>query len=159
MVAAMAPDVVMEHPNRATTAARATRAVVVVLLLVSAALMIVVSVGGWESIEGAKALQVALIVAYLGMAVLVAGWSRGVLPVAAALGVLVAIFAVVAAPGWYARDSDGFVDPALSSDVLGLLTALLVPLQALLVAVAMRAFQQRWNVAVERPVDGAPAAA
>jgi hypothetical protein len=155
----MAADVVVEHPNRETAAARTTRAIVVGLVLVAAALMIVVSAGGWDAIEGAKAMQVALIVAYVGMAVLVARWNRGVLPVAAGLAVLVAIFAAVAALGWYARDTDGFVDPALPSDVLGLLTALLVPLQALLVAVALRGFQQRWNVEVERPVDGAAAAA
>jgi hypothetical protein len=155
----MAADVVIDHPNRETSSARVTRAIVIVLLLASAALMIAVSVGGWDAIEGAKALQVAFVVAYLGMAVLVARWSRGVLPLAAALGVLVAIFAAVSVPGWYARDTDGFVDPALSSDVLGLLTALLVPLQGLLAAVAMRGFQQRWNVEVERPAGEAPAAA
>lgn len=155
----MAADVVIDRPNRGTSSARVTRAIVIVLLLASAALMIAVSVGGWDAIEGAKALQVAFIVAYLGMAVLVARWSRGVLPLAAALGVLVAIFAAVSAPGWYVRDTDGFVDPALSSDVLGLLTALLVPLQGLLAAVAMRGFQQRWNVEVERPAGEAPAAA
>ena len=155
----MAAGVVIDHPNRETTAARTTRAAVLVLLLASAVVMIVVSVGGWDAIEGAKALQVALVVAYLGMAVLVARWSRGVLPLAAALAVLLLIFAAVAVPGWYARDSTGFADPGLGSDLLGLLTALLVPLQALLVAVAMRGFQQRWNVEVERPAGPAGGAA
>jgi hypothetical protein len=147
----MGAGVVIEHPNRETTAARATRAAVVVLLLASAALMIVVSAGGWDALAGARSLQPVLIVAYLGLAVLVARWRRGVLPLAAALAVLLLIFAVVSVPGWYARDKDGFTDPALASDLLGLLTALLVPLQALLAAVAMRGFQQRWNVQVERP--------
>jgi hypothetical protein len=153
----MGAGVVIEHPNRATAGARATRLAVVVLLLASAALLLVISAGGWDAIEGAKALQVAFIVAYLGMAVLVARWSRGVLPLAAALAVLLLIFAAVSVPGWYARDKDGFTDPALASGLLGLLTALLVPLQLLLAAVAMRGFQQRWNVEVERPDgDGRP---
>ena len=42
----MAADVVIEHPNRETTAARGTRAAVLVVLLASAALMVAVSVGG-----------------------------------------------------------------------------------------------------------------
>ena len=45
----MAADVVIDHPNRETAAARVTRGAVVALLLVSAALMIVVSAGGWEA--------------------------------------------------------------------------------------------------------------
>ena len=93
------------------------------------------------------------------MAVLVARWSRGVLPAVAALAVLLAIFAAVAAPGWYARDKDGFTDPALASDLLGLLCALLVPLQVLLAALALRGFRQQWHVEVERPAEAAAAPA
>ena len=85
------------------------------------------------------------------MAFLVARWSRGVLPVAAALAIVLCIFALVSVPGWYERDRPGFSDPALSADVVGLLTALLVPLQILLIVFAMRGFQQAWNVEVERP--------
>jgi hypothetical protein len=147
----MGAGVVIEHPNREPAAARATRAAVVVLLLASAALMTAVSAGGWEATGGARTLQPVLVVAYLAMAVLVARWRRGVLPLAAAVAVLLLIFAAVSVPGWYARDQEGFTDPALASDVLGLLTALLVPLQVLLAAVALRGFRQRWNVEVERP--------
>ena len=152
----MAADVVIDHPNRETAAARVTRGAVVALLLVSAALMIVVSAGGWEAFAGAQGLQIAFIVAYLGMAVRVARWSRGILPLAAALAVLLLIFAAVAAPGWYARDRSGFAETAIAAGVLGLLTALLVPLQVLLAAIALSGFRQRWNVEVERP---APASA
>ena len=53
-----------------------------------------------------------------------------------------------------AGDKDGFTDPALPSGMLGLLTALLVPVQALLIAFSMRGFQQAWNVEVERHADG-----
>jgi hypothetical protein len=155
----MEAAVLIDHPNRATTASRATRAVVIVLLLVSALVMIVVAVGGWDAIEGAKPLLIAFILLYVGMAVLVARWSRGVLPLAAAVAVLLLIFAAVSVPGWYARDQDGFSDPALASDLLGLLTALLVPLQVLLIAVSMRGFRQHWNVEVERPAEPAAAPA
>ena len=61
------------------------------------------------------------------------------------------IFSAVAAPGWFERDADGFTDPALSADLLGLLCALLVPLQIALILVAMAAFRQAWNVETERP--------
>jgi hypothetical protein len=73
-----------------------------------------------------------------------------VLPVAAALAVLLGIFALVAGPSWFARDKHGFAQPAINSGLLGLLTLLLVPLQMLLVAFAMRGFNQGWNVELER---------
>jgi hypothetical protein len=41
------------------------------------------------------------------------------------------------------------VNPALPPDLLGLLTAILVPVQILLIIVAMRAFSQKWNIEVE----------
>jgi hypothetical protein len=114
-------------------------------------LLVVVTVGGWAALEGAKALQVAFIVAHAGLAILVARWKRGVPPLAVARAVVLLIFAAVSVPGWYARDRDGFSDPALGSDLLGQLCALLVPLPLLLAAVAMRAFAQRWNLELERP--------
>ena len=147
------PDVVVEHPNRKKASSKATRLVVIVLLLASALLMIAISIGGWDVLVGAKPLQVIYILLYVGIAFLVARWSRGVLPLAAALAIVLFIFALVAAPGWFERDGDGFTDPAIASDVIGLLTALLVPLQLLLIAFAMRGFQQAWNVEVEVPKD------
>ena len=55
------PDVAIEHPNREKASSKATRAAVIVLLLASAFLMIVISVGAWDVLVGAKALQVLLI--------------------------------------------------------------------------------------------------
>jgi hypothetical protein len=57
--------------------------------------------------------------------------------------------AAVAAPAWFARDKAGFSDPALEPSILGLLTAIIVPVQVLLIAFAMRGFAQKWNVEVE----------
>ena len=76
------------------------------------------------------------------------------LPLAAALAIVLLIFAAVSVPGWYERDKEGFTDPAIAADLVGLLTALIVPLQLLLIAFAMRGFQQAWNVEVEQPADG-----
>jgi hypothetical protein len=150
------PGVIIEHPNRDKAASKLTRALVVVLLLVSAALVTIITIGGWDALEGAKPLQVAYIVAYLGLAFFVLRWSRGVLPVIAALAIVLLIFAAVSAPAWFDRDKPGFTNPALDADLLGLLTALLVPVQILLIAVAMSGFRQAWNVEVERHEDGPP---
>jgi hypothetical protein len=150
----MAADgVEIEHPNRKKASSKTTRAIVVVLLLASALLMAIISIGAWDEIAGAKALQVIYIVLYVMLAYFVARWSRGVLPVGAALAIVLAIFALVSVPGWYERDRPGFTEPPLSADVVGLLTALLIPLQLLLIFFAMRGFQQAWNVEVEHPVE------
>src|SRR4051812_26850168 len=137
-------DVRIEHPNRKKASSKATRAVVFVLLLASAALMALVTWGGWDALEGAKALQVVYIVIYLVLAFFVLRWSRGVLPLASALAIVLLIFAAVSAPGWYDRDKAGFTSPNLDESVLGLLTFLLIPLQLLLIAFAMRGFRQAW---------------
>ena len=148
------PDVAIEHPNRKKASSKVTRLIVVLLLLASAFLMIVISLGAWEELVGAKALQLIYIGLYVLLAFFVARWSRGVLPLVAALAIVLLVFAVVSVPGWFERDKDGFTDPAISADVIGLLTALLVPLQLLLIAFAMRGFQQAWNVEVEHPAGG-----
>ena len=150
---------VIEHPNREKAASKATKAIVVLLLLVTAALMIIISVGGWDALEGAKALQIAYIVLDLCMAFLVARWNRGVLPVAAALAIVMLIFALIAGPQWFERDKEGFAQPGLDASVLGLVTLLLVPVQALLVLAAMSGFRQAWNVEVERRPEPPPRAA
>jgi FtsH-binding integral membrane protein len=148
------PGVAVDHPNRKKVSSKATRLIVVLLLLASAFLMIVITIGAWDALVGAKPLQIIWIVLYIVLAFFVARWSRGVLPLAAALGIVLFVFALVSVPGWFERDKDGFTDPALASDVIGLLTALLVPLQLLLIAFVMRGFRQAWNVEVEQPESG-----
>jgi hypothetical protein len=147
-------DIVIERPNRAKASSKATRSVVVLLLLVSTGLMLIVTIGGWNVLEGAKILQVAYIALYLLFAFYVLRWNRGVLPVVAALAIVLLIFAAVAGPAWFDRDKSGFTNPAIGADVLGLVTLLLVPVQALLIAFAMQGFVQAWNVEVERRPDG-----
>ena len=116
--------------------------------------MIIISLGGWGTLEGAKPIQIAYILVYLLMAYLVMRWNRGVLPLSAALAIVLLIFAAVAGPAWFDRDKSGFTNPAIGADVLGLVTLLLVPVQALLIAFAMQGFVQAWNVEVERRPDG-----
>jgi hypothetical protein len=148
-------DIVIVHPNRAGAEAKATRAAVILLLISSAVITAIVTIGGWSKLEGAQIWAVIYIVLYLVMAWLVSKWNRGILPVAAALAILFAVVALVAAPGWFDRDKAGFADPALPPGILGLLTAILVPLQLLLIAFAMRAFSQKWNIEVEVTRDEA----
>ena len=149
----MADEPIIEHPNRDKAASKATRATVILLLLASVVLFLIVTIGGWSALVGAQAMQIFYIVVYLVMAFYVARWNRGVLPVVAALAIIMAIFAAVAAPAWFDRDKPGFTDPDLSSDVLGTITAIIVPVQIVLIAFAMRGFQQAWNVEVERYPD------
>ncbi|HYM58324.1 MAG TPA: hypothetical protein VES79_10210 [Solirubrobacteraceae bacterium] len=144
---------VIDRPNRRKASSKATRAVVILLLLVSAAIVAIISAGGWSTIEGAKPLQIAYILLYLALAFFVLRWSRGVLPLAAALAIVLLIFAAVSGPAWFDRDKAGLTDPALDESILGLLSLILVPIQILLIACAMRGFQQAWNVELERPAD------
>ena len=147
-------DLIIEHPNREKAGSKATKAIVILLLLVSTGLLVVATVGGWEKLAGAKPVQIAYIILYLVFAFFVARWSRGVLPVASALAIILLIFAAVSAPGWYDRGKDGFEPTLLPAELIALLCLVLVPLQVLLIAFAARGFQQAWNVEVERPADG-----
>ncbi|MBA3263966.1 MAG: hypothetical protein H0T69_16155 [Thermoleophilaceae bacterium] len=148
-------DTVLVHPNRDKAESKATKAVVVLLLITSAALILVVTIGGWSQLQGAQIVSFVYALIYLGMAFVVSRWNRGVLPVAAALALLFAVIAAVAGPAWFDRDKPGFDDPTLDPSILGLLTLILVPVQLLLVALAMRGFQQQWNVEVEVTHDEA----
>ena len=145
-------DVRLEYPNREKASSKSVKAVVVLLTLVSAALMTIVTIGGWDALQGAKAVQVAYILVYLLIAYFIARWRSGMLPVIAALAIIMLIFAAVSAPEWFARDKDGFEDPALEAGILGMITILIIPVQVLLIAFAMSGFRQNWQVEVERRV-------
>ncbi len=149
----------IERPNRDKASSKTTRAIIVALLLISAALMLVVMLGGWSALQSGAVLQLAYVVLYLVMAYYIGQWNRGPLPVAAALAIILGIFAVIAGPQWFQRDKAGFSTPdsifgttGLAADTLGVVTLLLVPLQALLIFFSMQGFRQDWHVEVERPV-------
>jgi hypothetical protein len=142
-------DTVLVHPNRDKPESKATRGVVVLLLVTSAALILIITLGGWSQLQGMEIVSFLYAILYLVMAWFVTKWNRGVLPVAAGLAILFAVVAAVAGPAWFERDKAGFDDPALEPSILGLLTIILVPVQLLLVAFAMRGFQQQWSTEVE----------
>jgi hypothetical protein len=157
-VAEARPGYELWRPNREKTESKTMKAVVAFVLLVSAGLLLVVTIGGWERLLGTSVAVMTIFWAalYILFAFLVSRWNRGVLPVAAALAVILAIFAAIAAPDWFARSKEGLDSPALPEDLLGLLTLIVVPVQLLLVIVAMIAFNQEWHVEEERPIGGQP---
>ena len=149
---AIRPGYELWRPNREKPEAKSAKALVVFLLLVSAGISLVITIGGWERLEGGKVFALAYIAIYVLFAFLVTRWNRGCLPVASALAIILAIFAGIAAPAWFDRAKDGLDSPALPEELLGLLTLLLVPVQVILIAVAMVAFNQEWHVEEERQI-------
>jgi hypothetical protein len=157
-VAEARPGYELWRPNREKAESKTMKAVIAFVLLVSAALLIIITVGGWERLLGPSVGIMALLWAamYIVFAFLIMRWSRGVLPVCAALAVILAIFAAIAAPDWFARSKDGLDSPALPEDLLGLLCVILIPVQFVLIVVSMIGFNQEWHVEEERPVGGQP---
>lgn len=151
-------DVQIEHPNRKKASSKLARIIVFFLLVGSAGLLLIATLGGWSELQGAKAIQIAYILIYLVMAFFVLRWSSGVLPMSAALAIIMLIFAAVSAPGWFERDKDGFATTSIGPDVLGLLCILIAIVQLVLIVAAMYAFRQGWGVEVERRADGSTSA-
>src|SRR5262249_51219285 len=87
--------------------------VVVLLLAVSVVLMLAITVGGWSELQGLKAVNFVWCFVYAMMAFYIWRWSRGLLPIAGALGILLLIIAVIAGTGlsgtsWADREHAGF---------------------------------------------------
>jgi len=155
------------RPNRDRAVCKVTKAIVVLLLLVSVALMLTVTVGGWSKLQGLEPVNLGWCVLYVIIAVYVAQWRRGLLPIAAGLAILLLIISLIAATGisgtsWFDRSSPGFGpadtlfgDKGLSPTALGLATVLIAPVQALLIFFAMQGFTQGWNVELEVPIEEA----
>jgi hypothetical protein len=155
-------------PNREKAASKAMKALVALILLVSVGLLLLVTIGGWSKLEGMKPLNFVLCIAYLIIAFYVfARWARGLLPIAAGVATLLLMLAVVAGLGlsgtsWFDRDRAGFAQAqtlfggmGLKADTIGFITVLLIPVQALLILLALGAFQQGWNVEQEVPIEEA----
>ena len=160
------PGYTVIYPNRQKATSKATKSIVVLLLLVSVALMLIVTLGGWSKLQGLKPINFVWCAIYLIIAFYVQfRWSRGLLPIAAALAIILLILSIIAGTGysgtsWFDRNHFGFAHAksifggtGLSSDGLGLFTLLIAPVQALLILFAMRGFSQGWNVEQEVPLD------
>jgi lysylphosphatidylglycerol synthetase-like protein (DUF2156 family) len=142
-------ELVIFHPNREKATSQLMKFLVVLLLLASAALVLIVTLGGWSSLQGQQIVSLAYVIVYVTMAYYVARWRRGLLPLAAALAIVLGVFAVLAAPEWFSRSHGGFDNPGLPPDLIGTLCLLLIPVSLLLIVVGMFAFSQKWNIEVE----------
>ena len=138
------------------------RGVVVLLLIVSCGLMIAVTIGGWSKLEGMVPVSFAWCVAYLLIAFyLTTRWASGLLPIAAALGILLLVMSIAAGAGaagtsWFDRSQTGYAAAkslfggmGLHSNTIGILTLVIAPVQLLLIVSSLRGFAQHWNVEVE----------
>ena len=161
------PGYTVIRPNRDKAICKLTKATVALILVISVGLMLIVTIGGWSKLQGLKPVNFAWCIVYLIIAVYVMRWSRGLLPIVAALAILLGIIALIAGTGlsgtsWFDRSQAGFA-PAqslfggdgLSPNTLGLVTLLIAPVQLLLIIVAMQGFAQGWNVELELPIEEA----
>src|SRR6476646_7402144 len=130
------PGYELWRPNRERADAITTKVVLVFLLLATAALAILVAITGFSLMSGGTTMAVVtliygLLYAFFGF--LVARWNRGILPVAAALSMIMAIFCAVGADSWFARDKSGFDDGLIPVTVIGLFVIILLLLQLILI--------------------------
>jgi len=149
------PGYELWRPNREKPASITAKFVIVLLMLATSAIAALVTIGGWSLLKGGSGMGVVCIiyvVLYAFFGFLVARWSRGILPVAAALSMILAIFCAVGADSWFAREKSGFDEALLPSSLIGLLVIILGLVQIVLIAAAFYGFSQEWHVEEERPI-------
>src|SRR5437660_9814259 len=96
----LTPGYTVIHPNREKASSKTIKAIVVLIMLASVALMLIVTVGGWSKLQGMKPVNFVWCLAYLIMAFYIgARWSRGLLPIVAALAILLLIMSLIAGSG------------------------------------------------------------
>lgn len=149
------PGYELWRPNREKAGSVSTKFVIVLLLAATAMLAAIITIGGWSLMKGGGGMGficAIYAILYAFFAFLVARWSRGILPVAAALSMILAIFCAVGADSWFARDKSGFDEALLPSALIGTLVIVLGLLQLVLIAFALYGFNQEWHVEEERPI-------
>lgn len=149
------PGYELWRPNREKAESVTTKLVLVFLLAATAAISALITITGFSLMTGGSGMGIICMIyalLYAFFAFLVFRWSRGILPVAAALSTILAIFCAVGANSWFARDKAGFDEGLLPSPVIGLLVVILAILQVILVAIALYGFNQNWHVEEERPI-------
>jgi lysylphosphatidylglycerol synthetase-like protein (DUF2156 family) len=149
------PGYELWRPNREKPGSITTKFVIALLLLATAVLAALITIGGWSLLKGGSgmgAVCAIYAIMYAFFSFLVARWSRGILPVAAALSMILAIFCAVGADSWFAREKAGFDQALFSSSLIGLLVVILGLLQIVLIAFALYGFNQEWHVEEERPI-------
>jgi hypothetical protein len=149
------PGYELWRPNREKAESITTKFVLVFLLAATAAIAGLVTITGFSLMTGGGGMGIVcaiFAILYAFFAFLVARWNRGILPVAAALSMILAIFCATGADSWFARDKTGFSDALIPVPLIGLLVVILAVLQLVLIAVALYAFNQNWHVEEERAI-------
>jgi hypothetical protein len=149
------PGYELWRPNREKTESITTKFVLVLLLAATSALAFLITITGFSLMTGGGGMGIVCLIyaaLYAFFAFLVLRWNRGILPVAAALSMILAIFCATGADSWFARDKAGFEDALIPVTLIGLLVIILAILQLILIAVALYAFNQNWHVEEERPI-------
>ncbi len=147
------PGYELWRPNREKAESVTTKIVLVILLFATSVIAVLIAITGFSLMSGGTAMAVMTLIyglLYAFFAFLVARWNRGILPVAAALSMILAILCAVGANSWFARDKTGFEDGVIPVTVIGLLVVVLALLQIVLIAVALYGFNQEWHVEEER---------
>ena len=154
-VGEVTPGYELWHPNREKGEVVTTKFVIVLLMLATSAIAALITIGGFSLLNGGSSMGIVCLI-YAGLyaffGFLVARWSRGILPVAASLSMILAIFCAVGANSWFARDKAGFEEAILPVSLIGLLVIVLGLLQLVLIAAAFYGFSQDWHVEEERPI-------
>ncbi len=149
------PGYELWRPNREKAESVTTKLVLVFLLAATSIVGVLIAITGFSLISGGTGMAVVTLIyglLYAFFAFLVARWNRGILPVAAALSMILAILCAVGADSWFARDKGGFEDGLVPSSLIGLLVIVLALLQIVLIAAALYGFNQEWHVEEERPI-------
>lgn len=149
------PGYELWRPNREKAESITTKLVLVLLLVATSAIAGLVTITGFSLIIGGSGMGVICLifaVLYAFFAFLVFRWSRGILPVVAALSMILAIFCATGADSWFARDKSGFEKALIPTPLIGTLVIVLAILQLATIAVALYAFNQNWHVEEERPI-------
>jgi hypothetical protein len=149
------PGYELWRPNREKAESVTPKFVLVVLLAATAVIAALVTITGFSLMTGGSGMGIVCLIyaaLYALFAFLVARWSRGILPVAAALSTILAIFCATGADSWFARDKAGFEEGLIPSPLIGLLVVILLILQVVIAVVALYAFNQNWHVEEERPI-------
>jgi hypothetical protein len=149
------PGYELWRPNRQKAGSVTTKFVIVLLLLATAAIAGLITIGGWSLLKGGSGMGLVCAIyaiLYAFFAFLVSRWSRGILPLTAALSMILAIFCAVGAGSWFERDKAGFDEALLPSSLLGMLVVILGLLQIVLIVAAFYGFSQEWHVEEERPI-------
>jgi len=155
------PGYELWRPNREKAESVTTKVVLVILLAATSIIAVIVAISGFSLMSGGTGMALVTLIyglLYAFFAFLVARWNRGILPVAAALSMILAIFCAVGANSWFARDKSGFEDGLLPVTLIGLFVVVLALLQIVLIAACLYAFNQEWHVEEERPIGGRPLA-